>query len=233
MPADARPLIGVTASADRARWSVWEDDVTLLPHAYVRAVRDAGGRAVVLPAGDPDAGLSAVVDGLVLAGGADLDPSLYGAEPEPATVDVRPEQDAGELALLRAALDRDLPVLAVCRGMQLLAVAHGGRLHQHLPDTPGHAEHGAWGGAWSRHRVDLVPGTLAHRLLGDRLEVNSGHHQGVADPGTLTVAGRSPDGLPEALEDPARAFAVGVQCHPEMVGTAALFAALVRASAGR
>lgn len=233
MPADARPLIGVTASADRARWSVWEDDVTLLPHAYVRAVRDAGGRAVVLPAGDPDAGLAAVLDGLVLAGGADLDPALYDAEPSESTVDVRPEQDAGELALLRAALDRDLPVLAVCRGMQLLAVAHGGRLHQHLPATDGHAEHGAWGGDWSRHPVELVPGTLAHRLLGARLEVNSGHHQGVGDAGSLTVSGRSPDGLPEALEDAARDFVLGVQWHPEMVGTAALFQALVRAAAGR
>lgn len=233
MPADARPLIGITASADRARWSVWEDDVTLLPHAYVRAVRAAGGRAVVLPAGDADAGLVEVLDGLVLAGGADLDPVLYGAEPSEWTVDVRTEQDAGELALLRAALVRDLPVLAVCRGMQLLAAAHGGRLHQHLRTTEGHAEHGAWGGQWSRHPVELVPGTLAHRLLGDRLEVNSGHHQGVDDPGSLTVSGRSPDGLPEALEDAARDFVLGVQWHPEMVGTAALFQALVRAAGSR
>ncbi len=228
-----QPVVGITASVDRARWSVWQDDVTLVPDAYVRAVRAAGGRALVLPAGDPDASTADLLDALVLSGGADLDPGLYGEQPGEHTVEVRPGQDSGELALLRAALERDLPVLAVCRGMQLLATAYGGRLHQHLPDAPGHEGHGAWGGSWSTHEVRLEPGSLAHRLVGDAVEVNSGHHQGVADPGGLAVSGRSPDGLAEALEDPARAFVLGVQWHPEMVGTAALFAGLVEAAARR
>ena len=225
-----RPVIGITASVDRARWGPWDDDVTLVPDAYVRAVRSAGGRAVVLPAGDPDAGLVAVLDGLVLSGGADLDPGLYGEAPSSRTVDVRVGQDGGEMALLRAALDRDLPVLAVCRGMQLLAVAYGGRLHQHLPETPGHEEHGAWGGSWSSHEVTLTPGSLAHRLVGDAVAANSGHHQGVADAGGLRVTGRSADGLAEALEDPVRPFVLGVQWHPEMLGMTALFAGLVAAA---
>jgi putative glutamine amidotransferase len=225
-----RPLIGITASTDRARWGVWEDDVTLVPAAYVRAVRAAGGRAVVLPSGDPDAAVVEVLDGVVLSGGADLDPALYGEARSRFTEDVRREQDAGELALLRAALDRDLPVLAVCRGMQLLAAAYGGRLHQHLPEAAGHEQHGAWGGSWSSHDVELSPGSLAHRLAGASVSVNSGHHQGVADAGRLTVSGRTPDGLPEALEDRSRAFVLGVQWHPEMVGTTALFDGLVVAA---
>jgi putative glutamine amidotransferase len=228
-----RPLIGITASTDRAAWSVWSDEVSLLPQAYVRAVRAAGGRALVLPAGDAEAGLAGLLDGLVLAGGADLDPAVYGAEPAEHTTDVRPAQDEGELALLRAALDRDLPLLAVCRGTQLLAAAHGGRLHQHLPDAPGHEEHGAWGGRWSEHRVDLVPGSTMHDLLGPKVVVSSGHHQGVADVGRLTVSGRSPDGLVEAVEDPERTFVLGVQWHPEMLGMTALFEALVDAARSR
>ncbi len=224
-----RPLIGITASFDRARWSLWQDEVTLVPAAYVRAVQAAGGQPVVLPPDDDAAAVLPRLDGLVLSGGADLDPGLYGAAPDPQTVDVRPDQDAAELALLEAALARSVPVLGVCRGLQLLAVASGGRLHQHLPATPGHEQHGGHGRAWTDHEVTLVPGTRLHGLLGDHVPANSGHHQGVADAGTLVVAGRSPDGLVEAAEVPRdrHPFAVAVQWHPEMTGDPRLFEALV------
>ena len=225
-----RPLIGITASFDRARWSLWHDEVALVPAAYVRAVQAAGGHPVVLP---PDADAAAALprlDALVLSGGADVGPRLYGAAPDPQTVDVRPDQDAAEMALLETALARGVPVLGICRGLQLLAVASGGRLHQHLPNTPGHEQHGGHDGEWTEHEVTLVAGTRLHALLGDRVRANSGHHQGVADPGTLVVAGHSPDGLIEAAELPAdrHPFAVGVQWHPEMTGDPRLFEALVR-----
>ncbi len=227
-----RPLIGITASFDHARWSLWHDEVALVPAAYVRAVRAAGGHPVVLP---PDADTAAVLprlDALVLSGGADLDPRHYGATAGAQTTDVRPDQDDAELALLRAALDQQVPVLGICRGLQLLAVASGGRLHQHLPATPGHERHGGHGGEWTDHEVTLVPGTRLNALLGDRVRANSGHHQGVADPGALVVAGYSPDGLIEAAEVPPdrHPFAVGVQWHPEMTGDPRLFEALVRAA---
>lgn len=226
-----RPVIGITASTVRASWGAWTDQVSLLPDAYVTAVRGAGGRAVLLPAGDAGSELAGLLDGLVLAGGADVGPARYGQPQSEHTVAVDAGQDESELELLRSAAARDLPVLGVCRGMQLLAVANGGRLHQHLPGATGHETHGAWNGKWSEHRVELATGSLAHRLIGDEVVVNSGHHQGVADAGTLTVSGRSPDGLAEAIEDPDRSFLLGVQWHPEMIAMTELFDALVSASA--
>ncbi|HEY5186991.1 MAG TPA: gamma-glutamyl-gamma-aminobutyrate hydrolase family protein [Actinomycetes bacterium] len=224
-----RPLVGITASFDRATWSLWRDEVALVPAAYVRAVQAAGGHPVVLP---PDADAAAVLprlDALVLSGGADLDPGRYGATAGPETSDVRNDQDDAELDLLVAALDHRVPVLGICRGLQLLAVASGGRLHQHLPATPGHEQHGGHGGEWTEHEVTLVPGTRLHGLLGERVLANSGHHQGIADAGHLVVSGHSPDGLIEAAEvDTGRhPFAVGVQWHPEMTGDPRLFEALV------
>ena len=237
-----RPVIGVTTSVEEARWDIWADVVVLQTRAYVDCVRAAGGRAVLLPP-DPDgADLLERLDGLVVSGGSDIRPARYGAADDPATFDVRDDQDESELALVAAALARGTPVLGICRGMQLLAVAHGGSLHQHLPSTPGHEQHGAWGSQWSEHRVDLAEGSRVAALLGSSAVVNSGHHQGVADAGRLTVTGRSPDGLIEAVEaveavDPAvdgrDAWVVGVQWHPEMIGQLPLFAALVEAAGAR
>lgn len=230
-----RPVIGITAYVEPAAWGVWEMRAVLVPEAYVLMVTEAGGRAVVLP---PDstggtAGAADLVrrlDGLVLAGGADIEPARYGAEPHELTV-TRPDRDAGEVAVLGAALDADLPVLGVCRGMELLAVAYDGRLHQHLPDVLGGAnKHAPAPGVYGSHRATFAPGSIADTVFGAEAEVNSYHHQAVSDPGKLTVTGWADDGVIEAVEDPGRRFVFGVQWHPEMAGDPRPFRALVEAA---
>jgi len=163
----------------------------------------------------------------VLAGGADLDPALYGALPEPATTGVRPDRDAGEAALLRAAVAADLPVLGICRGMQLMAALAGGRLVQHLDG------HRGGPGVYRTHGVRTVPGSRLADLVGERLEVPSYHHQGVADPGALAVSAYADGGIVEGVEDPGGRFRVGVLWHPEASGDGRLFSALVRAARTR
>jgi putative glutamine amidotransferase len=225
-----RPIIGITTYVEPASWGVWHNvEATLLPHAYVEAVTLAGGRPVLLPPDATDAGVLGLLDGLVLAGGADLGPGWYGAPVEPLT-DVRPVRDAGEMPLTHAALDADLPILGVCRGMQLLVVAAGGRLHQHLPDVLGHEKHRPAPGIYGSQPARFAEGSRIAALMGDDVEINCYHHQGVADPGTLIVTGRAGDGLPEAVEDPARRFVLGVQWHPEVTRDVRLFGALVQAA---
>jgi putative glutamine amidotransferase len=232
--ARVRPLIGITASLERARWGAWEADATLLPRSYADAVARAGGIAVLLA---PDAALTAEpddlldrLDGLVLSGGADVDPGAYGAAPHPATGPTVPERDAFELALARRAVERDLPLLGICRGMQVLDVALGGTLHQHLPDVVGHDRHLHTRGAFADHDVRLEPGSLAARAAGEeRHPTKSHHHQGVDRVGEgLRVTGWSTlDDLPEAVELPGARFALGVQWHPEADEASGLVGALV------
>lgn len=225
-----RPIIGITTYVEPATWGVWRDlPTTLVPHDYVAAVTMAGGRAVLLPPDDQDTGVLRILDGLILSGGADLEPSLYGATLEPQTV-THPERDAAETSLLRHALAMDLPILGVCRGMQLLAVAAGGRLDQHLPDVLGHEKHRPAPGVYGEHDARFVPGSRIAGLMGDDVAVHCFHHQGVADPGTLRVTGRAEDGVIEAVEDPDRRFVLGVQWHPEVIRDRRLFGALVEAT---
>ncbi|WP_045741465.1 gamma-glutamyl-gamma-aminobutyrate hydrolase family protein [Actinoplanes rectilineatus] len=227
-----RPIIGITTYVVSASWGVWHDlPSTLVPHDYTEAVRLAGGRPVLLPPDDLDADVLRALDGLVLAGGPDVDPSLYGAARGPFT-ETRPDRDAGEIALLRAALDRDMPVLGVCRGMQLLTVAAGGTLHQHLPDVLGHEKHRPAPAVYGEHDATFAPGSRIAGLMGEDVTINCFHHQGVADPGSLTVTGWAEDGLPETVEDPGRRFVLGVQWHPEVSRDVRLFGALVAAAAG-
>ncbi|WBB70385.1 gamma-glutamyl-gamma-aminobutyrate hydrolase family protein [Micromonospora sp. WMMD812] len=228
-----RPLIGISAYVEPAGWAVWRDvPVVLVPEAYVRAVTASGGRAVVLPPDDRDADVLRVLDGLILAGGADVDPARYGQLPAPRT-DSRPTRDAGELTLLTAALAAGLPVLGVCRGMQLLAIAYGGSLHQHLPELVGHERHRPAPGVYGAHPVRFAPGSLAGTVMAGVGRVNSYHHQGVADPGRLTVSGWADDGVVEAVEDPGRPFVLGVQWHPENEADPRPVGALVRAAGER
>lgn len=242
-PSSGRPVIGLTAYAEQARYGTLRHEtlVALLRMAYVRAVHASGGRAVLITPDDPGTDVLDVLDGIVFVGGADLDPGLYGERPHPQT-ETRPDRDTAEVLLLRAALDVDLPVLGICRGAQLMAVVAGGRLHQHLPDVVGHDDHRpvpaphrqgetSYRALYGEHPVTLAPGSLAYKILGESLVVNSLHHQAVADPGRLTPTGWCPaDDLIEVVEDPARAFALGVQWHPEDTGDPRLFAALIEAA---
>jgi putative glutamine amidotransferase len=229
-----RPVIGLTTYAEETRFGLQDTFAAVLPLAYVHAVHSTGGRAVLITPDDPDEDILDRIDGIIFAGGSDVDPALYGEAPHP-TTNVKPERDAAEMLLLRAALARDLPLLGICRGMQLMAVAYGGRLHQHLPDVLGHTGHRPTSGPkFGEHPVRLVAGTTCHKILGDEVTVNSFHHQGIADPGRLTVAGWSPeDELIEAAEDPGRRFAIGVQWHPEDTSDFRVFAALAEAAAER
>ncbi|GID95369.1 gamma-glutamyl-gamma-aminobutyrate hydrolase family protein [Amorphoplanes digitatis] len=227
-----RPVIGITTYVEPATWGVWHElPTTLVPHDYDAAVTQAGGRAVLIPPDDLDADVLRVLDGLVLSGGADLGPELYGAEPGPLTIS-RPDRDSGEMLLARAALARDLPILGVCRGMQLLTVAAGGTLHQHLPDVLGHERHRPAPGVYGMHEARFTEGSRIAGLMGEDTRVHCFHHQGVDDPGSLTITGRAEDGTPEAVEDPARRFVLGVQWHPEVTRDKRLFGALVAAAGG-
>jgi putative glutamine amidotransferase len=237
----ARPVIGVCTALEKARWSVWELDAALLPMNYVQAVQRAGGLALMLPPDEllveePDEVL-ALLDGLILAGGADIDPASYGEQRDPKTLDTVPERDRFEIALARAAIERDVPLLGICRGMQLINVACGGTLIQHLPDRFGHGEHRRVVGSFegSDHEVNLVEGSLAEASAGQPVHTTkSHHHQGVDCLGAgLIVTGRSvfEDALAEAIELPGKRFVLGVQWHPEADPDSTVVAALVAAAA--
>ncbi len=231
-----RPVVAICTNLVRAQWGVWDAEAALLPSSYVQAVQRAGGQALLVApdpelAEDPDQLLD-LIDGLILAGGHDVDPSFYGAEAHQETRGLVPERDRMELALTLRAVERDLPVLAICRGMQLLNVGLGGTLVQHLPDKVGHGEHRRHPGSFagSEHDVQLAPASLAARAAGEELHsTKSHHHQGlerVAD--GLTITGRSVlDDLPEAVELPGKRFVLGVQWHPEADEQSSVVAALV------
>jgi putative glutamine amidotransferase len=224
-----RPVIGITSYAEQARWGDWDEPAALIPLAYVRAVERAGGRALLVPPSEEavEETLDAL-DGLLFSGGADLDPELYGAEPHPETNGVRTDRDYAELLLLQAALERDMPVLAVCRGSQVLNVARGGDLVQHLPEVVGDKKHKVTPGVFADHDVDVKTGTRLGQLLGDRAPVKSHHHQGYGRLGAgLVETARADDGTIEAIEDPSRRFALGVLWHPEEGEDFRLFEALV------
>jgi putative glutamine amidotransferase len=238
---DQRPVIGICTALALARWGVWERQAALLATSYIDAIQRAGGMAVMIPPDaafgrDPDEMLD-LLDGLILAGGNDIDPALYGADPHPETLHTVPERDASELSLTRRAVERDIPVLGICRGMQLINVAFGGTLSQHLPEELGHEEHRRTPGSFegSDHDVRLEPGSLAVGAAGEELHgTKSHHHQGVATVGDgLVVTGHSTlDDLPEAIEAPERRFVLGVQWHPEADERSRIVAALVEHARG-
>ncbi len=237
---ESRPVIAIVTPIIEATFGVWNQPAALLPAGYVTAVQRAGGLALLTtpePAlvEDPDELLDRI-DGLVLSGGHDMDPATYGTEPDPATNNVDPLRDAFEIALTRGAVARDMPVLGICRGIQVLNVAFGGTLIQHLPDSLGHEEHrrvpGSFDGA--DHDVRLVPDSLAALAAGEVVHATkSHHHQGVDRVGDgLTVTGISVlDDLVEAIELPEHRFVLGVQWHPEADDRSRVMNALVDAAA--
>jgi gamma-glutamyl-gamma-aminobutyrate hydrolase PuuD len=228
-----RPVVGITSYAQEASWGVWKLPAALVPLAYVDAVERAGGRAVVIPPAEEDIEETLdAVDAIVFSGGADVDPSRYGADAHPETDTPQTRRDAGELALLTAALERDMPTLAICRGFQLLNVVRGGDLVQHLPESVGHEGHRELLGRFSEHPVDMRDGTRLASILGTHHDgVQSSHHQGVGRVGDgLVEAAWAEDGTLEGLEDPAKRFAVAVLWHPEMEEDKRLFSALVDAA---
>lgn len=231
-----RPLIGLTTYRERAVTGVWDTEFALLHNVYVDAVARAGGVAVLLPPQEHGADEATEgVDALVLTGGSDVDPERYQQNPHQETTVVRPWRDDWELRLLARALAADLPVLGVCRGAQLLNVALGGTLDQHLPDSVGHRRHGPAPGVFGQTRVTVSPGSVLHGLLGPAVTVACHHHQGIDKLAPeLEAAAWSDDDVVEAVELPGRRFAVGVQWHPEQDGgDLRLFQALVAAAVAR
>jgi len=236
------PLVGLTTYREQAAYGVWRQCTDLLPAEYADAVSAVGGVPVLLPPASSDprvaetaAAVVARLEALVVSGGADVDPGAYGAEPHPLTVETRPGRDAWELALLTAAEQVGLPVLGVCRGMQLMAVHAGGRLEQHLPDAVGHHGHSSEVATYLPTRVRTQAGTRVAALVGPELEVACHHHQAVAaGPGShpgFVVAARAGDGTLEAMETPGARFCVAVQWHPETAADVGLLAGLVVAAA--
>ncbi|WP_328503861.1 gamma-glutamyl-gamma-aminobutyrate hydrolase family protein [Streptomyces sp. NBC_00457] len=224
-----RPLIGISTYLEAgARWGVWELEAALLPAGYPRLVQAAGGLAVMLPPDEPSLAAAAVarLDGLVIAGGPDVEPVRYGAERDARTGPPARARDAWELALIEAALEARVPLLGICRGMQLLNVALGGTLVQHLD---GHAE---VVGVFGRHSVKPVPGTLYAGAVPEETAVPTYHHQAVDRLGAgLVVSAYAGDGTVEAVELPAGGWVLGVQWHPEMGEDLRVMEALVRAAA--
>jgi putative glutamine amidotransferase len=229
--------IGICAAVERVRRDPWDEVVTMVQRTYPAAVQRAGALALILPPDDavseaPDL-LLGRVDALLLAGGADVDPATYGAAPHPETGHLWPERDRFEIALVRRAIQRDIPVLGVCRGMQILNVALGGTLHQHLPDVIGTDRHRHTPGVFGDHEVTLEPGSLVARATGtERSLVKSHHHQGVAELGKgLVATGTSPeDELIEAVELPGERYVLGVLWHPEEDQASRVIASLVDAA---
>jgi putative glutamine amidotransferase len=241
------PVIGISTYAEQARWGFWDRPALLTPRDYADSVAAAGGIPVLLPPYPGVEHAAMRLDGLILSGGGDIDPAAFGAAAHPETGWIRAERDAAEFALLTAALDQGLPLLGICRGLQVLNVALGGTLHQHLPELVGHAGHAPTPGAYAFHQVSIVPGSRLAGILDDPghpggpadCSVPAYHHQAVDRLGEgLVVSARTQDGVIEAIEFEAapgsagRGFAIAVQWHPEAGDDLRLFGALVAAAAG-
>ncbi len=233
-----QPVIGLTSYLEPAKWGAWDQPAALIPWNYVNKLQAAGATVVILPPDADNHDAISRLDGLVMAGGADIEPARYGAAHQEGTDKPRTERDASELGLYRAARDANLPVFGICRGLQIMAVAHGGSLHQHLPDVVGNTLHRDAPGTFNDHGATFTPGSLIAELVGATdVTVNSSHHQAVNSPGDLTVTGYAEDGTIEVCEDPSAEFVLGVQWHPEFSNdeqvSENLFRAFVKACANR
>jgi len=235
-----KPVIGLSTYRVDAQWGVWSGDAVLLPTTYTGSVEAVGAIAALLPPPPPDAGPAAIaaaaqtlvgrIDGLMIAGGSDVDPASYGAEPHPETEEPNAPRDRWEFALLEAADRVRLPVLGICRGIQVMAVHNGGTLHQHVPDVIGNADHSPGGATYGTISVTVEADSRLGALVAPEHSVSCHHHQAVDRHPGLTVTARSTDGVIEALEAPGDRFYVGVQWHPEERSDTGLFAGFVAAA---
>lgn len=240
MARNTKALVGLTTYTERVSWGTRTEDVALIQRAYFELVAQAGGRPLLLPPSslDPLGPMGgavetiAALDALVVIGGLDVDPKLYGARPDPHLGRVDDVRDASELALLATALEADLPVLAICRGQQLLNVLLGGTLHQHLPDLVGHVGHQPGDGLYADQEIRCEPGTRTEAIFGPAPVVRCSHHQAIdkLGEGLLVTARAAQDDVIEAVELPSARFCVSVQWHPEEPGDVRPFQALVDAS---
>jgi putative glutamine amidotransferase len=224
------PLIGISSYLEPARFGVWDTPAAVLPRGYLDGMVAAGGTPVLLPpAGEWTADHVSRLDALVVSGGADIDPDVYGAERHPASGPARPDRDGTEWTLVELALELRLPLLGVCRGMQMLNVVLGGTLHQHLPDEVDNSDHLPAPGTFGRVPVKIAGGSRLAGILGELVEVNCHHHQALERLGDgLVPVAWAEDGTVEAVELPGDTFAIGVQWHPEEDGVdRRLFEALV------
>ncbi|MAH98142.1 MAG: gamma-glutamyl-gamma-aminobutyrate hydrolase [Euryarchaeota archaeon] len=228
-----RPVIGITCSMRNASYGAWNNHAAILPSDYLLKIDEAGGRPLIIPPVGDMTEIMSQIDGLIISGGPDIDPANYSQDPDEQTTDFDRNQDETEIGLIRYALEKDIPILGICRGMQILSVAHGGHLHQHLDTTPGYEKHGGYYGNTSNHGVNVVRGSRLEQIMGDQIQVNSAHHQGVANPGSLKVSAIADhDGLIEAVEREDKLFCIGVQWHPERKDHHVLFSALIEAARG-
>lgn len=230
----SRPIIGLSCYNEPAKWGAWELPAALIPWNYVQKIQDAGASVVILPPDMRDSDAVGRLDGLVLAGGADIDPIRYGEDPHETVDTPRTARDASELGLYLKARELDIPVLGICRGLQIMTVAHGGSLHQHLPEIVGNTLHRDAPGTFNNHTVILAEGSMIASLVGaTEVVTNSSHHQAVKTTGDLVATGWASDGIIEVCEDPSAEFALGVQWHPEFSDDPAvsenIFAGLMRA----
>ena len=231
-----RPIIGLSTYREPARWGAWDQSADLLPSEYARAITTAGGIPLLLPPTEPYAEAARAVikrlDGLVITGGADVDPARYDEQAHPETVKTRPDRDAWELALLDAAASTGMPTLGICRGMQVMAVHAGGHLDQHVPDLVKNERHNPGGDQYGDTGIKVAKGSRLAKLVGQTGPASCHHHQSVRDHPGFTAVAWAEDGLLEAIEDPEHRFRLGVQWHPEVDEDRGLFRGLVEAASG-
>jgi len=227
-----RPIIGITCPSRLTKWAKWELDAVVIPTTYHKMVDRCGGIPILIPPGS-SVEIIDKIDGLIISGGPDISPEIYGQENGKFTNETYPEQDISEIALIKSAIENDLPLLCICRGFQLLCAIHDGILYQHLPETNGFEDHGGWDGNVTEHGVNIVEGSRLEKIMGNRIIANSTHHQGVKDPGSLKITALSShDGLIEAVEIEKLTFCIGVQWHPERIEHVSLYQAFIDSARG-
>ena len=227
-----RPIIGITCPSRPTKWAKWELDAVVIPTTYHKMVDRCGGIPILIPPGS-SVEIIDKIDGLIIAGGPDISPEIYGQENGKFTNETYLEQDISEIALIKSAIEKDLPLLCICRGFQLLCAIHDGVLYQHLPETNGFEDHGGWDGNVTEHGVNIVEGSRLEKIMGNRIIANSTHHQGVKDPGSLKITALSShDGLIEAVEIEKLTFCIGVQWHPERIEHVSLYQAFIDSARG-